>query len=44
VQAVDGAVTTILGREAALRGELLTMEQLMKGNKVLEADLKGLKS
>ena len=42
-RAVDGALTTILGREAAARRKRLTMAQLLKENKRLEADLSGLK-
>jgi hypothetical protein len=36
-------LTCILGREASRRGELLTMDQVIKENKRLEVDLKGLK-
>ncbi len=43
-RAVDGALTTILGREAALRGSRLTWEQLIKENKRLETDLRGMKA
>ncbi|MBI2924704.1 MAG: Gfo/Idh/MocA family oxidoreductase [Verrucomicrobia bacterium] len=43
-RAVDGALTTILGREAAARRTRLTMEELLKENKRLELDLKGLKA
>jgi len=42
-RAVDGALTTILGREAAARRTRLTMEELLKQNQRLEVDLKGLK-
>ena len=41
---VDGALTTILGREAALRRTRLTMAELLKENKRLEPDLRGLKT
>lgn len=43
-RAVDGALTCILGREAAERRQRLTMEQVLKENRRLEVDLKGLKS
>ena len=43
-RAVDGALTCILGREAAERGARLTMEQVLKENRRLEVDLTGLKS
>lgn len=43
-RAVDGCLTCILGREAALRRERLTMDQILKENKRLELDLSGLKS
>ena len=43
-RAVDGTLTAILGREAAARGTRLTMEALIKENKKLEVDLKGLKA
>ena len=42
--AVDSALTTILGREAARRRVYLTMERLIKENQRLEINLKGLKS
>jgi predicted dehydrogenase len=42
-RSVDGALTTILGREAARRGGKLTMAQLLQENQRLEPDLKGLK-
>lgn len=42
-RAVDGALTTILGREAALRRTRLTMLQLLQENQRLEVDLRGLK-
>jgi predicted dehydrogenase len=43
-RAVDGALTCILGREAAARGTRLTMTELLAEKKRLELDLKGLKS
>jgi len=43
-RAVDGTLTAILGREAAARGCYLTMEQLLRENKRLEVDLRGLKA
>ena len=43
-RAVDGTLTAILGREAAARGKYLTMDDLIKENKRLEVDLKGLKA
>jgi len=43
-RSVDGALTTILGREAAARHTRLTMEALLEENKRLEVDLRGLKS
>ena len=42
-RAVDGCLTCILGREAAARHGKLTMEELLKENRRLEVDLKGLK-
>ena len=42
-RAVDGCLTCILGREAAARHGRLTMDELLKENKKLEVDLKGLK-
>ena len=41
-RAVDGTLTAILGREAALRGVGLTMDELIKENRKLEVDLTGL--
>jgi hypothetical protein len=41
---VDGALTTILGREACARQTLLTMDQLLMENRRLEVNLKGLKA
>ena len=43
-RAVDGTLTTILGREAAVRHGRLTMEELLKENKRIEPDLSGLKA
>jgi myo-inositol 2-dehydrogenase / D-chiro-inositol 1-dehydrogenase len=43
-RAVDGCLTCILGREAALRHGRLTMEELLKENKRCELDLSGLKT
>jgi myo-inositol 2-dehydrogenase/D-chiro-inositol 1-dehydrogenase len=43
-RAVDGCLVTILGREAALRGRRMTMEELVKERKRLEVDLTGLKA
>jgi len=43
-RSVDGALTTILSREAALRRTRLTWDELLKENKRLEVDLHGLKA
>jgi len=43
-RSVDGALATILGREAGLRRTRLTMEQVLAENKRLEVDLTGLKA
>jgi predicted dehydrogenase len=43
-RSVDGALATILGREAAARQCRLTMGQVLKEEKRLEVDLNGLKS
>ena len=43
-RSVDGALTTILGREAAARRTRLTMAELLQENKRYEADLRGLKT
>jgi len=40
---VDSTLTTILGREAGARNTLLTMDEVIKENKRLEPNLKGLK-
>ncbi len=42
-RSVDGALATILGREAAARHARLTMDALVDENKRLELDLSGLK-
>lgn len=41
--AVDSCLTTMLGRDAGLRKGRMTMEELLKENRRLEVDLKGLK-
>jgi predicted dehydrogenase len=41
-RAVDGTLTAILGREAAARKRFLTMDELVKENRRLAVDLKGL--
>jgi hypothetical protein len=41
-RAVDSALTTILGREAALRRTRVTWDELLKENKRLTVDLSGL--
>jgi len=43
-RAVDGALTCILGREAAARRRRLTMDALLRENRRLEVDLTGLKA
>ena len=43
-RSIDGALACILGREAAERKQRLTMEQVIKENRKLEVDLKGLKN
>jgi predicted dehydrogenase len=43
-RSIDGVLTTILGREAAARHQLLTMDELIKEDKRLEVDLTGLKA
>lgn len=43
-RSVDGALTTILGREAAARKTRLSMAELIKENQRLEVSLKGLKT
>jgi predicted dehydrogenase len=42
-RAVDGHLTAILGREAASQRRHLTMDKLIRKNKRLEVDLRGLK-
>jgi myo-inositol 2-dehydrogenase / D-chiro-inositol 1-dehydrogenase len=42
-RAVDGCLTCILGREAAIGRRRLTMEELFKEDRRLEPDLRGLK-
>ncbi|MCL5271652.1 MAG: hypothetical protein M1457_14105 [bacterium] len=41
--AIDSVLTCILGREAAARGHMMTMAQLIDENKRLEVNLEGLK-
>lgn len=43
-RSVDCTLTCILGREAARRGCCLTLDELLKENKRLDVDLKGLKA
>ncbi|MFO0891457.1 MAG: Gfo/Idh/MocA family oxidoreductase [Isosphaeraceae bacterium] len=43
-RSVDGALATILAREAAARHARLTMDELLRENKRLEVDLRGLKA
>jgi predicted dehydrogenase len=43
-RAVDGILTCILGREAAAAHTRLTLEQVLRENKKLEVDLRGLKT
>ena len=43
-RSVDGHLTAILGREAAARKTRLTMDELIKENRKLEPDLRGLKT
>jgi hypothetical protein len=40
---VRSVLTSILGRDAAYKGEVMTWEQVMNANEKLEADLSGLK-
>ena len=42
--AVDDALTAVLGREAAARRKPLTMEELLQENKETVFDLSGLRS
>lgn len=44
VRAVDGILTCVLGREAALRETRLTLEQVVREARRLEVDLQGLKT
>jgi len=43
-RAVDGTITAILGREAMARKSLVTRDELIRENKKLTANLKGLKA
>ncbi len=43
-RAVDGVLTCVLGYEAAARRERLTMDTILRENKRLEVDLRGLKT
>lgn len=43
-RSVDSTLTCILGREAAARGTLLTMDDIIRENKTLQLDLTGLKA
>lgn len=43
-RAIDGALATILGREAALRKTRLTLAEVLKENRHLAVDLRGLKA
>jgi len=43
-RAVDGTLTAILGREACAGHRTLTLEELIKENKHLEVDVRGLKT
>jgi hypothetical protein len=42
-RAVDGCLTCLLGREAALRHARLTMDEMLKENRRVEMDVRGLK-
>jgi hypothetical protein len=42
--AIDSCLATILAREACLKKEHLTMDELLKANERLEVDLSGLKA
>ena len=42
-RAVDGVLTTVLSREATMRRTRLTMEELIKENRRLEVNLRGMK-
>ena len=41
--AVDDALTCVLGREAAVRGKTISMEEIIRENKEIEFDLTGFK-
>jgi predicted dehydrogenase len=43
-RSIDGALTTILGREAGLRRTRVTMAELLAENRRLEVDLSGLRA
>jgi len=43
-RSIDGALATILGREAGKRRTRITMDELLKKNQSLEVNLKGLKA
>jgi hypothetical protein len=43
-RSVDGALATILGREAALRKTRVTMDELLKESRRIDIDLRGLKT
>ena len=43
-RAVDGVLTCVLGREAAARKSLVTMDELLRENRQLDVDLTGLKA
>lgn len=43
-RSVDSTLTCLLAREAARRGGLLTMDELIKENRTLPVDLRGLRS
>lgn len=43
-RAIDGVLTCVLGYEAAARRERLTMDTILRENKRLEVDLRGLKT
>ena len=42
--AIDSCLTTILAREACLKKGRMTMDELLKENRRLEVDLKGLEA
>ena len=43
-RAVDGTLTAILGRDASARRRYMTMDELIRENRKLEIDLKGLRA